>query len=476
MSHETGAFHEGKLEEMPRFHSQIPGIDWPAIPRGTNASLLAVLLQLERSQWWSAERVQDEQLRQLQQLVMHAAQCVPFYQQRLTKSDLKIPGRLTPESWRNLPLLTRRDVQVAGPELHAANSRADHGRLGQVLTSGSTGQPVQTLTTDVTRLFWKAFTLRDHLWHRPECSGTLAAVRDTKVVAAVPPHGVRSANWGPATAGVLETGPSALLSIQTTVQEQWDWLKSVEPASLLTYPTTVMALAQWALKRKETLPGLREVRTFGEILDPRCRELCRAAWDVAVVDMYSSQEVGYIALQCPEFEHYHVQAENVLLEVLREDGNPCGIGETGRVVLTPLHNFAMPLLRYDVGDYAEIGPPCLCGRGLPVLKRILGRQRNLVTFPDGTQHWPTLVQGQLPESLPPVYQFQLVQRSLVQIELRVVRHAPFTADETERMIEYLHQTLRYPFEISIHYVDEIPRSPTGKYEEFRSELALTLNG
>jgi len=459
-----------------RIHSQVPGIEWPAIPRGVNASLLAVLLQLEQSQWWPTERLRSEQCRQLKPLVAHAFRRVPFYRARCEQAGLSPDEISTPRGWQKLPLLTRRDVQLAGDQLHAQNARAEHGRLGQVLTSGSTGQPVQTLTTDVTRLFWKAFTLRDHLWHRPDCQGTLAAIRDTSAAGARLPQGLRSPNWGSATRDVCQTGPAFLLSIQTTVAEQIDWLARVEPASLLTYPTTVMALAQHALSHGVALPTLREVRTFGEILDPRCRELCRAAWNVPVVDMYSSQEVGYIALQCPQHEHYHVQAENVLVEILRTDGTPCEPGETGRVVLTPLHNFAMPLLRYDLGDYAEVGPPCPCGRGLPVLNRILGRQRNLVTFPDGTQHWPTLVQGELPESLPPVYQFQLVQRSLSQIELRVVRPAPFTAEECQKMTHYLHQTLRHPFDVTFTYVDEIPRSSSGKYEEFRSELTTPPAG
>jgi phenylacetate-coenzyme A ligase PaaK-like adenylate-forming protein len=61
------------------------------------------------------------------------------------------------------------------------------------------------------------------------------------------------------------------------------------------------------------------------------------------------------------------------VEVLDEEGRPCAPGETGRVVATSLNNFAMPLIRYETGDTAEVGAPCPCGRGLPVLTRIMGR-------------------------------------------------------------------------------------------------------
>jgi phenylacetate-CoA ligase len=88
--------------------------------------------------------------------------------------------------------------------------------------------------------------------------------------------------------------------------------------------------------------------------------------------MYSANETGYLALQCPLSGHYHVQSETVLVEVLDEVGRACRPGETGAVVVTPLQNFAMPLLRYSLGDFAEVGSPCACGRHLPVLKEILG--------------------------------------------------------------------------------------------------------
>src|SRR6185295_14515719 len=99
-------------------------------------------------------------------------------------------------------------------------------------------------------------------------------------------------------------------------------------------------------------------------------------WGVGVVDVYSSEECGQIALQCPEHEQYHVQSESVLVEVLDDEGRPCAPGTIGRVVLTTLQNFAMPLIRYDIGDFAEPGPACPCGRALPVLTRIVGRVRN----------------------------------------------------------------------------------------------------
>ena len=79
-----------------------------------------------------------------------------------------------------------------------------------------------------------------------------------------------------------------------------------------------------------------------------------------------------------------MQAENVLLEIIDAAGNPLPPGNVGRVVITVLHNLAMPLIRYEIGDYAAFGGECTCGRGLPVLERIVGRARNMLRLPDGT--------------------------------------------------------------------------------------------
>ncbi len=224
------------------------------------------------------------------------------------------------------------------------------------------------------------------------------------------------------------------------------------------------------------LTRLREVRTFGEVLEPHVRRLCREMWNVPVSDVYSTQEIGYIAIQCPEVEdHYHVQAENVLLEVLDDQGRPCGPGEIGRVVITTLQNFAMPLIRYDIGDYAEVGPPCRCGRGLPVLRRILGRKRNMFILPSGQRRWPcmdTSVEGL--QELTCVRQFQVVQRSLTELDVNLRVTRPLTEDEESIVRQTLVSGLGYPFQITIRYVDSIARCPSGKFEDYRCDINTSL--
>jgi phenylacetate-CoA ligase len=190
---------------------------------------------------------------------------------------------------------------------------------------------------------------------------------------------------------------------------------------------------------------------------------------VEVVDLYSCNELGLVALQCPGHRHYLVQAENLYVEVLDAADRPCAPGEVGRLVITDLHNFASPLIRYDLGDHAEVGGPCPSGRGLPVLTRIMGRSRNMLTLPSGDRMWPTLTAGLFVENAP-VRQFQLIQHSREAIEVRLVVTEPLTQEQKDRLGLALESKLGTPFAFTFTEVDEIPHAPSGKYEDFRSEL------
>ena len=247
-------------------------------------------------------------------------------------------------------------------------------------------------------------------------------------------------------------------------------LRLDRPAYLLSHPSLISGLATHCREHEIVLPDLREVRTMGESADDSLRELCRTAWDVPVVDMYSCQEAGYLALQCPDHPHYHVQSENVLLEVVDDHGLPCAPGAVGRVLVTSLNNFATPLIRYEIGDYAEVGAACSCGRGLPVLKRIMGRYRNLLTLPDGTRRWPRLGYESRLQEVAPIELMQMVQTGVEEISVRLVTARALDTTETRALTAFIQDKLGHPFRLSFDYVDTIRNPANGKIEQFISLL------
>jgi phenylacetate-CoA ligase len=452
--------------------SSFRSVAWPAMPDTNGTAMLALQYQLEQSQWWPPDLLRAKQMDQLQALLPHACNTINFYRERLGAAGY-VPGQpLTEAIWQAIPILTRSEIQRAGDALLSRRIPAAHGKPSEVQTSGSTGQPMKTYGTGITQFFWQVFTLRDHLWQRRELGGKLAIIRYWPDGSAAPPAGLHLPGWGPSTDAAFHTGPSSVLSIDSSITQQVEWLRKENPDYLLTHPTVARALAEHFIEHGLSLPGLREIRTLSEAMPPDLRALCQQAWGVPVVDMYTTREAGYVALQCPEHFHYHIQSENVLVEILDANGMPCEPGQTGRVVLTSLHNFAYPLIRYEIGDYAEMGEPCPCGRGLPVIKRVMGRVRNMMQLPGGEQRWP-LLNYQAYREIVPLRQLQMVQRSSDGIEVHLVTERAITADEESRLAEAIRTSLGYDFTLNFHYCQEIPRSKSGKFEDFMCEIPVT---
>ena len=446
--------------------SAIDGIGWPAVPGREGASLLAVLFQLEQSQWWPAEKLRTHQLGQIDRLCNFAYQHIPFLKARLEAAGIDVNEPISEESWRGLPLLSRDELQKAGTKLHCKEPPKAHGRTSQSTTTGSTGKPVSVRRTELSGFYWTAFTLRDHIWRKRDLSATFATIRYDRSARAAYPDGIQSDNWG-SPAALFRTGPAAKLTITTPVTDQAEWLARQNAAYLSTNPSNLGELLRHSEESSTRYPDLREVQTLSEVLDPALREQCRRLWGIGIADMYSTQETGYIALQCPDSENYHIQSECALIEILDADGAPCQPGEIGCVVVTPLHNFASPLLRYDIGDYAEVGAPCPCGRGLPTLTRIMGRARAML--PDGSRSWP-LMGGSRFAEIAPVRQYQFVQKSRHKIEARLVVERPLDEQEEQALRERMLARLGHPFEIKLRYVKKIERKAGEKYEEFKSEI------
>ena len=336
-----------------------------------------------------------------------------------------------------------------------------HGAVGRSKTSGSTGTPLEIAKTELALLFWKAITVRDSLWHRRDLSGKLAAIR-------VGAQRQQSPTWSDAYEG-YDCGPGVAFDAREDIDMQLDWLLAERPQVLLTHPSNLRALVMRSQERGCALPSLREARTYSERLPEELRDLVLKAWGVPLSDLYSANEVGYVALQCPESGLYHVQSEDVLVEVIGDDGRQCAAGESGRVVVTSLHNFAMPLLRYDLGDVATVGAPCPCGRTLPTLERILGRSRNMMRLPGGRSAWPGFPLNTLVE-LDAIRELKMIQHSLEEIEIEMVLRRALTADEEARLAEAVRTRLRHPFRVRMTAVERIAVGTGQKREDFECRV------
>ncbi len=430
--------------------------------KGRNELGVYALAQfLSQTQWWSGDRLRDAQLAQAAELVRFAHQSVPFHKDRLADYVAAMSDQPSWEVFTALPILTREDLQNASDTAFSQTLPRGHGPTFDVHTSGSTGRPLHVRSTALAHLSNLATALRGHQWFRRDLAGKNVTIK----VLSGQQDRVPSRSWATGS-----TGEAVIYSNKVPVSRLYDWLREDQPAYLQCHPSILQALIHRSIDLGEKPVGLRDIRTMGEILEPGLRTLCQTEWGVPVRDNYSSEEFGTLALTCPEHDHLHVQAERAIVEILDDQNRPCAPGDTGRVVVTGLLNFATPLIRHELGDRAIAGAPCPCGRGLPVIERIIGRERQAVVLPSGDRVFPVLdAEPLLMKS--GVRQYQLVQTKTDHIDLKLVADTRLSDTEAENITRRLQRNFGYPFEIAIVYVETIARGPGGKFQIFRSDIA-----
>lgn len=440
--------------------SAVEGLAWPPVQVGPAASIAALASLLDASQWLPAEELAARTLEQLGHLARHCQRASPAFARRLSAARLSANDLGRTGGLSRLPPITRRDIQLAGKQYYCADVPKTQMPIGELSTSGSTGEPVTIRRTSISNLMWMAHTVRDHFWHGRDVLTPIATIR------ANIPTMQRSTDWGPPFSLLFTTGQGLGMPITLAPKKQAAELRALRPGALQTYPNNLDVLIDALAEVGGPWPELRHLQAIGETVSPRLRDKARAYFGLEIEDLYSAQEVGTIAIQCPDCGQYHVMAESVIVEVLDDWGQPCRPGEIGRVVVTDVTNFATPVIRYDIGDYAEVGEPAACGRGLPALSRILGRDRNLIVMPDGTRRWPLTGYHRFPE-VGPILQFQFIQVDRDTIEAHLVTGRPFDGSDEEAFRDIVLEALGHSFKLVVHYHDgALPRGPNGKFEDF----------
>lgn len=447
-------------DRLPEMRSDVPGVEWPPLFSTRVASLAACVQQLERSQWLEPAELEAGQFRQLATLGDHFQRHSAHFRGRLNAAGLSAAALGEKDGLQALAPLTRQQAQARDPPIFCDTLPAGHGPTNQFNTSGSTGEPVIVRRTAVGLLFWQAMTVRYHRWAEPDFSGRICAIRAN--MARFGP----TRDWGTPVSLLFTTGPGLLIDIEADIGAQLDLIARFRATSLIVYPSNLAGLLDEMDARGIDLPALERVRTIGETVPEGLADRVAERLGARLYDCYSSEEMGYIALQCPESGLYHLMSETVIAEVVDADGRPCREDEPGRVLVTDILNHATPMIRYDIGDYAEVGPACPCGRGLPTLRRIAGRERNMIVKPDGTRHWPLTGYKKF-RQIAPIAQYQMRQHEPDRIELRMVVERPLTAAEEAALRDHLHWKLRHPFRLDFTYFEgRLPRGRNGKFEEF----------
>ncbi|MBL8792555.1 MAG: phenylacetate--CoA ligase family protein [Planctomycetia bacterium] len=443
----------------------LPGSIWPPVPAPEVSQLWATYRELDRTQWLKPVELEALQLEQLRVLLYHCYHQVPYYRRLLTEADLGAGPLASLDELRRLPLLTRALVQAHSADLQARALPAGMVAGGGSHTSGTNGVPIKVLKTNRDALWWSAFFLRDLEWCGLDPRGRLAAIRLVAMQREDLPQfleGVTVPFWNKVCESLVEMGPAHVMDVRQDPRRQLSWLRQVDPDYLISLPSNLDVLASLLAESGRRLPRLRAIQAVGEPLPVNVRQRIESSFGVPVKNLYSSTEAGYVASPCPGGHGLHVHAEGVLTEVLDADDRPCQPGQTGRLVFTTLHNFVNPFIRYDILDDVTLAPgPCPCGRGLPLWTHVDGRRHPTLHLPDGRQKSSMGITLGI-RQVGGCHQFQIVQRAVDHVLLRVVPDRTWQPDLAERMRQVVHAEFEAPIRVDVEERTCLERPAGGK--------------
>jgi phenylacetate-CoA ligase len=426
------------------------------------------LKTLDQTQWAPREHVQSYQQGLLVRLLRHAHEQVPFYRERL--QCLFGAGGIDLSRWNNVPILTRAEAAANTAAMRSPPLPAYYGKITESKTSGSTTTPLEFATDGLTAIAANAAVTRLVRWWGLDTRRALATIRIYASGKAPPyPQGRDGKGWSRAD----PDSASHDLDMFTPVEQQVEWLLRKRAPYLVTLPSNALALAFAMTPAQARQLALEAVIGISETVLPRAREIIAERLGAKLIGVYSCQEIGVVAVQCPATPHYHVAAETALVEILHDDGSAARPGETGQVVVTGLYNYAMPFIRYALGDVATAGPEyCSCGRTLPVIAQVEGRTRHAFVFSDGTRVWPRIWVLREVREFIPCRELQLVQIDHQKIEIRYVPDGTDQLPNLEGLAGYVKSRFHPSARAIPVPMPTIPRGTGGKFEPFLSMIPL----
>jgi phenylacetate-CoA ligase len=244
-------------------------------------------------------------------------------------------------------------------------------------------------------------------------------------------------------------------------------LHRTKPGALAAYPSTLTLLAAHIRDSGRPAPPLHAILTGGEQVFDHQRTAIHEVFGVEPYSRYGSHENYLMATECDQHTGMHVFAQDLVLEVVDENGSQVAPGSEGRILITNLHARGMPFIRYDTGDVGSYAvSSCSCGRSMPLLDRLSGRRCDTIYTRSGARIAGTGV-GMSRFALLGASQLQLVQEDMDHLTARLVVASTLTAEERadvrQEAVAILRRSLGPDIDISVEFVDHIEPSPAGKY-------------
>lgn len=431
---------------------------------------LRELAQLRADEKRTPEEVEVRQTKMLRNLISMSYGSVPYYRDSMDAAGVSPEEIHSIEDLAKLPVLTKRDIQRFANRL--ISSKANPKYMNPSVTSGTTGTPLSLYRDE--RVSPLGHAAR---WRMLEYVGLSPA--DPVLYLMLQPTHDHSARKLLLRRNLVHsvTGSRFLpldLLMERKTEEVIKWIESVKPAVIGGYPSLLHILAQMVLQSEAALttrPKL--ILYFSEQMADDTRALLEEAFHVPILSRYGAMEFSaMLAYTCPQ-GGWHVNSEGFIIEIADgsfgdRTGKPTG---HGRIIITDLRNYVMPLIRYEIGDIGTAkthssqttGPEiCTCGgRGLQ-LGGIEGRASDYVVTPSGYQLPALLLQRTMRLQADLFWEYQFRQDTPSALEVLVIPKGDYRADLASELASTIETHLNHELQVTVKAVDSISREPSGK--------------
>jgi len=441
-----------------------PALD---LVRGTHT--IRCLKELEESQWWPYERIQQLQSDRLQRLIHYAYERVPYYRAVMDARGVRPSDISTAADLSLLPVLAKANVRQHASELLAVGF--PHRELVIGRTGGSTGEPLSFYSSRESRSSRGiARALRAFEWAGTYPGDPIVAVSRRRPSDSAEDPLLKRVSRFLSRKVVEDSANLTDSSLPFVVQR----IASRHPRALTGFPSTLSIIAEFIRDSGIPAPEVNAVVVGGEQLFDEQRSLLREVFGTEPYSKYSSFESLDIAMECNAHQGFHTAAEDIIVEIVDDLGNPVEPGRQGRVVVTNLHEYGMPLIRYDTDDESSwLGGTCACGRSLPRLSTIIGKTGDIFYTPSGkrvsARSFRTAILVELG-----IRRFQFVQDALDHVTVRVVPNDSLSPDKAQELgaavKAHYSSTLGNDVEIQVDIVGRIEPTPAGKHLFYISKI------
>ena len=421
--------------------------------------------ELMRSQWFSSDVIRELQNQKLSKILKLSQQNVPYYRRQMVEIPDDFSFDRPSEILTRMPILTKKLVRENQDDL--VSTVLSGNKLYANSTSGSTGEPIRFFTDRVSMARRAATELRSDSW-----TGWQIGDPYVRLWGAARDFGAKRSLRSIVRRKFVNSRVFSSFDMTPDAMDRYvsDML-DVKPLLLIGYPGPLETFATHIASRNLRVPSLLAIVSSAETLWDHQRITIESAFGVPVFDRYGSREVGQIASECEYHNGLHISSDRVYLEVLDDEDNPCSPGVPGRIVVTDLDNFGMPLIRYDIGDRGVMGTEaqCECGRGLPKLERIEGRTLDIIRTPNGNSlggtFWTLLLRGR-----PGFLQFQVIQEKIEGITVNYVRESFLTSETLKYFENQIKESCGNEFNVEFVEKESIDLTTTGKQRIVISKL------